>query len=363
MRIVFDNLAFAFQKRGGVSVVWKELVSRFIVNRQDNLTFVEYEPNKENMCHEELAIPPEWVLMRKPLWMSAERFRDINLKIDEPFIFHSSEYRVCKNKKAINVVTVHDFIYEVIYKGKRKGASLHIWQQNRAIKRADAVVCISESTKRDLMKYLPNVSKDKLYVIHNAASSEYRVLSKEGKIEGIKDWLLFVGGRGAYKNGRWFAECIKDTKYKVIFCGNPMSEDEIVYYNSVLGVDRYQVKVGLSNEELNRYYNSVKCLVYPSSYEGFGIPVLEAQQAGCPVIALNTSSIPEVIGDTPLLMNELKKEELLEKLELLDRSDVCQRVIEKGIENAKRFSWDKAYSEYRKMYSELFSMTCKFNLG
>lgn len=129
-----------------------------------------------------------------------------------------------------------------------------------------------------------------------------------------------------------------------------MSEEEKSYFDNILGAERYEVKVGLSNEELNQYYNSVKCLVYPSSYEGFGIPVLEAQQAGCPVIAYNTSSIPEVIGDTPLVMQELTKEEIQEKLEKLNDDSLRKSVIEKGLENAKRFSWDKAYGEYRNLY-------------
>lgn len=351
MRIVFDNLAFAFQKRGGVSVVWKELVSRFIRDEKDYLTFVEYEPNKENMSHEELDIPQETVQMQKPLWLTAERFRDFKLNRKEPFIFHSSEYRVCSNKNAINVITVHDFIYEIIYKGKRKGAFLHIWQQNRAINRADAVICISESTKRDLMKFCPKVPESRLHVIYNAVSDDYKVV--EDKIPGLSDCLLYVGSRNNYKNGRWFAECVKDTNYKVIFCGGPMNEDEINFYNSTLGCDRFEVKVGLSNKELNRYYNSAKCLVYPSSYEGFGIPILEAQKAGCPVIAYNTSSIPEVIGETPLLMQELTKQELLSKLCLLEDENIRSAVIKSGFENAKRFSWEKSYQEYRSLYEKL----------
>ena len=132
-----------------------------------------------------------------------------------------------------------------------------------------------------------------------------------------------------------------------------MSEEEKEFYDAVLGPDRYEVRTGLPNSELNRLYNSVKCLVYPSSYEGFGIPILEAQQAGCPVIAYNNSSIPEVIGETPLLMNEMTKEELLSKLNLLSDETVRQEVIEHGIENAKHFSWDESYEQYRQLYQKL----------
>lgn len=353
MRIVFDNIVYTLQRGGGISVVWKEITSRFLQNRLDKLTFVEYEKNRENMFHEEMAIPAEDVEMRCPFIFVLDRYSDVRLKYNNPFIFHSSYFRLCNNNNAINVTTVHDFTYDIFYKGKRRGAFLHMWQRNRAIRKSDAVVCISESTKRDLIKYLPDVPVEKLHVIYNAASDEYKVV--EDRIPGLTECLLFVGGRNAYKNGKWFAECIKDQNYKVIFCGSAMSDEEKAYYDSVLGPERYEVKVGLSNKELNRYYNSVRCLVYPSSYEGFGIPVLEAQRAGCPVIALNTSSIPEIIGETPLLMRELTKEELLSKLEILKDNNERAEIIKNGIENAKRFSWDLAYKQYRELYEALLN--------
>ena len=351
MRIVFDNIVFSIQRSGGISVVWKELVSRFIRSRKDELTFIEYETNKDNIFHEEIDFPEETINKKNPLSFLVNRYCDVRMAIKEPFIFHSSYFRLCRNKNALNVTTVHDFTYDYFYKGKHRGAFLHIWQRNRAVKKSDAIVCISENTKRDLLKFIPDVNPSKVHIIYNAVSDEYHII--DNKLEGLKDKLLFVGERVAYKNGRWFAEAIRDTSYKVIFCGKPMDEEEKAFYDSVLGSDRYEIRTRVSNYELNQLYNSVKCLVYPSSYEGFGIPVLEAQKAGCPVIAYNNSSIPEVIGETPLLMNELTKEELLLKLNLLNDENVRQKVIEHGIENAKRFSWDESYEQYRQLYHKL----------
>ena len=351
MRIVFDNIVFSLQRAGGISVVWQELLSRFIKSGQDNLLFIEHPSDVDNVFRKKLDLSSGTIIKVNPRWFMVERYNNPRIGSNEPFVFHSSYFRTCPSKNAINVTTVHDFTYDYFYKGKRKGAFIHLWQRNRAIRKADAVVCISENTKRDLLNFLPDVDKKKVHVIYNGVSEDYHIIND--KREDLKDYLLFVGERVAYKNGRWFVEAIKDTEYKVLFCGKPMTDEEIAFYDEVLGSERYQVMTGLTNEELNQVYNSVKCLVYPSSYEGFGIPVLEAQKAGCPVIALNASSIPEVIGETPLLINELTKEELLAKLTLLDKAGLRDEVVEKGLKNAAHFTWDRAYEQYRALYERL----------
>lgn len=351
MRIVFDNIVFSLQRAGGISVVWQEILSRFIKSGRDNLSFIEHPTDLANVFRKRIDLSAGTVIQANPRWFAVERYINPRIKSDEHFVFHSSYFRTCPSKNAINVTTVHDFTYDYFYKGKRRGAFLHLWQRNRAIRNADAIVCISENTKRDLLRLLPDVEEDRVRVIYNGVSDDYHVI--ENKDDSLNVYLLFVGERVAYKNGRWFADVIKDLDYKVLFCGKPMTEDEKQFYDNTLGPDRYKVMSGLSNDELNRVYNSVKCLVYPSSYEGFGIPVLEAQRAGCPVIALNTSSIPEIIGETPLLMKELTKEELLSKLKLLEDKSMRNQVIEDGLGNARRFTWDNAYQQYRALYQEL----------
>ncbi len=353
MKIVFDNIVFSLQSGGGISVVWFELLKRMLATTGiGDIFFIEHPTDHNNMFRKNLDLPLESILPASKLPLTLERYVNPRVNNSESFIFHSSYLRTCSNKNAINVTTVHDFTYDYFYKGKRRGAFLHLWQRNRAIRKADAIICISENTKKDLLKFLPDVNPNRIHVIYNGVSDDYQVISE--KNTEYAGWLLWVGWRNNFKNGRFFAEAIKDTDYKVVYCGRAMTDEEIHYYDETLGRDRYKLLTDLSNEELNRLYNSVKCLVYPSSYEGFGIPVIEAQKAGCPVIAYNASSIPEIIGETPLLMNELTKEELLKKLALLDDSTIRQNVIKKGLENSKRFSWDKTYQDYHNLYQSLF---------
>ena len=104
-------------------------------------------------------------------------------------------------------------------------------------------------------------------------------------------------------------------------------------------------------EQLNMLYNTAYALAYPSSYEGFGLPVIEAQKAGCPVIAASCSSIPEIYGNfTPLLMKEPSTEEFVKKVHMLQDSDLRNKVIEQGLRNANRFSWRKTAIETMKVY-------------
>ena len=109
----------------------------------------------------------------------------------------------------------------------------------------------------------------------------------------------------------------------------------------------------LNNKGLNELYNNARCLIYPSSYEGFGLPIIEAQRAGCPVIALNKSSIPEVIGETPLLLNSLNRNELLLALEMIESPTLFEEISEIGRENSLRFTSQAMIDGYRKVYKEI----------
>lgn len=354
MNIVFDNIVFSLQRAGGISVVWQELISRFLESGQHEITCIEHPKDNDNIFRKMLSIPTKCIKKVNPRSFTLSRYLPVSLGSHAPFIFHSSYFRICSNKKAINVTTIHDFTYDYFYKGKRRSAFLHLWQRNYAIKHSDAVICISENTKKDLLKFVPETDLSKLHVINNGVSADYHPIIN--KREELKDCLLFVGQRVAYKNGDFFVDAIKDTDYKIVFCGAPLTEEERQKFNEKLGSERYISYSGLSNDELNVIYNSCKCLVYPSSYEGFGIPVLEAQAAGCPVIAYNASSIPEILGsDKTLLMEELTEEVLLQKIALLNNEDVRNKVVNAGFENVKKYSWNVIYEQYNELYKKLLS--------
>ena len=347
MKIVIDNIGFSLQRMGGLSVVWGELLTAL---KKSSLSYVcmEYPWDKTNEVRRSLSdINVEQCHSR---YLQIERYLDPKVVNEEPFIFHSSHYRICKNKSAINITTVHDFTYEKY----RKGLALwvHSWQKFRAIRKADVVVCISENTKQDVLHYLPDIDERKIRIISNGVSTDYKVIDTD-KYSYIGEYVVFVGSRQPYKQFDLVVQSLKDTPYKLAIVGSALNEEEARFVNETLGKDNF-IQLGyLSNSELNELYNQAICLAYPSAYEGFGIPVLEAQRAGCPVIAYNASSIPEVIGKTPLLLDELTVAEFHSKLEILKDNATRDEIISTGLENSKRFSWEKMGNEYVALYKEL----------
>lgn len=136
----------------------------------------------------------------------------------------------------------------------------------------------------------------------------------------------------------------------VIVGGGVLNNDEITLLeHNIPG--RYEWLGRLTDEELNLQYNKAYCLIYPSSYEGFGIPIIEAMRAGCPVIAINNSSIPEVAGDAAILIEYAEAELVVEAVQSLHTDYNKLRLA--GLSQASHFSWDKCYSATKKIYKEL----------
>lgn len=352
---IFDNIVFSLQKSGGISVVWYELLKRILKDTSLKTRFIDYGKGF-NPYRDALDIDEKKILNTK-LFSALSRYNSVSLKLDRPFIFHSSYYRICKSPYAINVTTVHDFTYEYFRKGIAK--YVHCWQKYNAFRHSNVVVCISENTKQDLLKFVPDVDENKIRVIYNGVSEDYCQVDNYAGYDlpyAPKKYVLFVGSRVSYKNFELAVRGVATTDYNFVIVGSQLTSKEEEYVSKFLPKNRYKTLGFLPNKDLNTLYNFAAALIYPSSYEGFGIPVLEAQRAGCPVIAFNGSSIPEIIGCTPLLMRELTERELESKLKLLSDKDLVKRIVNEGLSNSLRFSWDKMYSEYIELYNEIYKI-------
>jgi len=362
MNLCIDNIIFSLQKTGGISVVWYELIKRLLNSNEIlNLKFVD-SLSLENIHRKKILIPSNLILFSsKYICKICERYLSVRINTNQSFIFHSSYYRTCKNRNSINIVTVHDFTYEYYNKGLKKW--IHQWQKYNAIRRADYIICVSNNTKKDLLKFLPDVNEHRIEVVYNGVSEEYGALPKHllRKLPYCNSkYILFVGSRAIYKNFFLAAEAVSQTNLKFIIVGTLLNKKEIEkmdqYFNNR---DQYYCTGRISNEELNLLYNQAFALLYPSMYEGFGIPVLEAQKSGCPVIAYNSSSIPEIIGDTPTLMSVPSSNEIIRCINLLKDQDVRLKVIVTGFENVQRFSWDNMYCGVINVYKKAWELKNK----
>lgn len=350
--IYLDNIIFSLQKSGGISSVWYEHIKRLLRDGRQT-KFIEYASAQSNLFRGEIEIPNEQIEAKSDKYLSFKRYFNPDITEYNPFIFHSSYYRTSSSKNAVNITTVHDFTYEYFSHGLVR--NIHCWQKYKAIRNSDFIICISENTKNDLLKFLPDIDESRIRIVFNGVSEDYypiipNKISCQLPFEN-NSFILFVGAREGYKNFKLAVESIALTNLNLVIVGSPLSGQEERFLNNKLG-KRYIYIGRITNLHLNELYNNAYCLLYPSAYEGFGIPVIEAQKSGCPVIAANSSSIPEIVGDKSLLIRNFSTRELYQKITMLHNHSFRSEVVGLGLENSKRFSWENTYEKTIKVYQE-----------
>jgi mannosyltransferase len=346
MQVILDNIIFSLQKAGGISAYWTEICRRLISDDYFSHLFYEHKSALLNIFRQQLQISPNTFIKRRNLPISIERY--VTLKNNIGGVFHSSYYRnIDSTKKMKQVVTVHDFIYEKFASGIKK--KVHIWQKLKSIAHADVILCISENTKKDLCEIYPQYKNKDIRVVYNGVSEDYYPLVNKNSAK--TPYILWVGSRAKYKNFAFVVKWISLLNdFELWIVGAELLSEEKEMLIQLLS-NRFTFIGSVNNDRLNELYNNATCFVYPSSYEGFGIPVVEAMRAGCPVITLNTSSLPEVCGDVGLMATHLDTGIFTELLDYA--TDYRHQIAARGIIQANKFSWDKCYKDTSSVYKEL----------
>ena len=358
MSFAFDNIVFALQRGGGISHYWYELLSRMQRDRY-KIKVIEHAGAELNIFRKKLYFDPSVLINERSLPLRASQYLPYPT-VGDRSLYISSYYRVPGGSGNISVVTVYDFMYERFRRGPAR--LVHSMQKRAAVRAASGIICISNNTKRDLLEFYPEVSEEKIRVIYLGISDSYRPLGQDcgrllGSVLPELPYVLFVGGRHSYKNFRQAVETVAGlSDYCLISVGGgELNPNESELLRKHLPTRHVHLTV-VDNERLNLLYNCAHALLYPSSYEGFGLPVLEAMAAGCPVIAVNASSIPEVCGDAGLLVDVISAEMFADKIIKLQDPEFRNEMIDKGYQQAKRFSWEKCYQEtiafYKKVMTE-----------
>lgn len=354
MRIVLDNIIFSIQKAGGISGAWAMLINEFLKRPELDCFFIEREDVHQNIFRNNIDIPASRILTHSHLPLIADRYMPVRMREDAYFIFHSSYYRYSPVSYAKNVVTLHDFIYEQTACHSFVAKAVHRLQKTKALSNASVIVPVSHTTQEELSDRLPDIKK-KTSVIPNAAICRPDNALSASNRSGQDRYILYVGSRTAYKNFYNAACAASISDMPMVIAGAPLSDKERQTLNDITPQLRYCEIPNPTQEELSRLYTDAFCLLYPSSFEGFGIPILEAQAHGCPVIISNCKACMETAGAGAIISTSVDADALAGQINLLRRNDVRDNVILRGIANESRFSWKSIADAYIKIYAELLN--------
>jgi len=374
LSILYDDRIFAQQRYGGVSRIFFELIKNLLNKAELHIFLFQgahinefpLKDMKEKMAGylgRKVRYFPHISLLLKPLNRLLSKKFLLGKKIG---IYHPTNYSsiVSEWKRSPVVLMVNDMIPE-LYPHNFRDIKHRLKIKKRCIERADIIIVISNNTKKDLLQYY-HVCPDKVRVVYPGVPTgvENRLYNEEAKRSSSRDryraYILYVGTRkqgyknfynffNAYGNAAEIAEA-----FDLVCVGGPdFSQKEREFFKKVNPATTV-VHESADEANLAGLYAGAAALVYPSLYEGFGLPPLEAMAFGCPVIAGNVSVMPEVLGEAAAYFDPHRLETLSAAMEtVLYNQEIRSRLIKKGREQVKHYSWERMAEEIYRIYQEI----------
>jgi glycosyltransferase involved in cell wall biosynthesis len=363
MKVLYDHQIFSTQIYGGVSRYFFELMKNF-----ENDNGIDYDlPLRYSNNH---YLNKYNDLKYKPFFKNFTfrgKYRLINilnkniskkLLIKRDYdIFHPTYYdpyflNILNNKPF--VLTIYDMIHEIypeMFSSKDETSK----RKKLLAQKATKIIAISENTKKDIIRFF-NIDEKKIEVIYLANSINPSKSIDDINIDLPKKYILFIGSRSIYKNFNLFIEAvspllIEDSELNVVCVGGgnfkEMEKEKFKKLNIINKIFQYA-----ANDYILAYlYQKAIAFVFPSLYEGFGVPILEAFSCGCPVIASDASSLPEVAGDAAIYFDPTNKLSISSSIQkVVYDNNLRNQLIYKGYQRVKEFTWEKTAHQTKKIY-------------
>ncbi|TRX13391.1 glycosyltransferase family 4 protein [Flavobacterium gawalongense] len=363
MKILYDHQIFTAQQYGGISRYFFELIKRFEGVEKSCEVATLFSDNAYYNKEVNPKVKP--FFLDKNFRGKGRIVKQVNEKISNYKItkgdfdvFHPTyydDYFLKRIKGKPFVVTFYDMIHEKFSSqfDILKSDTTIFDNKRRLLEHSSKIIAISETTKNDIVE-LFDVDKSKIDVVYLGNSLENFNIGNRRFVED--DYILFVGNRGTYKNFDFFVSAVADLLIKndlKLICagGGDFSIQEQTLLKS-LNLENYVVFKKIINDDvLSNYYTHALFFVFPSLYEGFGIPVLEAFACGCPALLSNGGSLPEVGGDAAVYFDPTDIESLKRTTnELINNQSLRHKLKEKGSVRLNEFSWDKTFQETFEVY-------------
>ena len=360
MKLLYDHLCF-MQKFGGVPKYFVELIKR--MPAKDVILTVRFSNNEylKELSEGRISSFLSNYRFRGKARLESEigKLFSIPVILNKDFdIYHQTHYDPYAfkylPKKVKSVMTIHDMNFWAIPDYYAPNSRTMRNQINSA-KKADHIITISNNSKNDICKYW-NISEDKISVIYHGINNEqYDTMPA---YTSSNPYILFVGSRNKYKNFEGILESYSRLKTKypdlhLICAGDSSSNLDLALLDRFRIVDSVKF-IQASNKQLISLYKGAKVFVFPSFYEGFGLPILESMAANCPIALSNTSCFPEIAQEAVAYFDPNDINDMTTVIEnVICDEKYRSSLINKGARRVKDFSWNKSAEEHLKVYQTL----------
>jgi len=372
MKILYDHQSFALQEFGGISRYFTELMNQFQSRQDLSVSFelsLKYSNNKDlekyRFTHfhnfiKDFSFPGKPTILNQiNKSNSISSVRRKNFDVFHPTYY--DPYFLQHIKKKPFVLTIFDMIHEIFPQYYPRYDRIRLFKEKLA-NRANKIIAISQNTKNDLIN-IYHLDSEKIQVIYLGNPLQEIKCNQIEQESNIKDiygeYLLFVGNRNIYKNFLFFIQAVSPlfynyTELRVICAGGGKLSDNEKKILRKMNIANRVLQVAVNDQELKRLYMGAKAFVFPSLYEGFGLPTLEAFSCRCPVLLSDISSLPEIGGKAALYFDPYNEESIRRAIKsVLDHENTRQKMIDEGTRQLKKFSWEKTAEETKALYQSV----------